>query len=479
MLQSLSIASAVAVTSALYGIPGIESAPMWRTFAAASNMAGRSRRITPLMAAELANVLGVRWAMTGEIYPSPDGYTLIVDFIPAKASVVPFRYQSSLRPELLDERLDQALEQFLRYARHPAPQLGRRTRAVNQSELFKLAEEVDREYGWFSPPAPGKAQAAFASLFALDPRLASLLFDPVLYAAAAEPAPAEASKPAVAVGAEPGVKPALTLPNAINPVPDRKPPKQVAPPPPSRSPGIPENSKWVPLMVPPIPALPPEQQFRQEQTGADVNRRVTSRPSAFFSGHRGGSDSSALLRAPRARYVLQLFASANEAEARQVAQDLMRAGVPAKVSAVKAGRETLYRVSGGAYDYPDTASAAGDALVALRTVDEYWVRAEALTAAIASPTPAAKTPRALETAGSAAGEFQVQVFASFNREKAVAFAEGLREIGLQARIEPLKVTGKGDCYRVRLTGYQSRKEAIVAAEQLRAQGRIREYWIVS
>ena len=262
LLQSLSIASAVAVTNVLHSIPGIEPVPMWQALLSVSSMIGDSRWVSPSRAAELANVLSVGWAMTGEISPGSEGYLLVLDFIPAKSSIIPFRYERSLRPELLNQRLNETLEQFLRYAQHPAPQLKTVKSAEDWSELFKLAEAIDREYGWFSPPAPGKAQAAFTSLFAHDPRLARLLFNPDLYVVATEAAPGEASKPAAAAVSGVEVKPASALPTGTTVVPDREALKQLALTPPSPVVELRENSKWVSFTMLPILSFLAEQQIR-------------------------------------------------------------------------------------------------------------------------------------------------------------------------------------------------------------------------
>ncbi len=477
-LQSMSIASAVVATSVLQGIPGIEPVPMWRALQVASTILNNTRWVTPSMAAELANMLSVRWTMMGEISPASEGYNVIIDFIPSKPAVFPFRYQKVLRRELLSQRLGEALEEFLRYAGHPVPQLRTLDRGGDWSELSRLVEAVDREYGWFSPPAPGNSQAAYAAIFTRDPRLASLLFNPDRYSAASAPAPSQASKPSTTSVAEPIAKAAPVVTNPINAVPDRRQPKQPIPLPTSPMAGIPEISKWTSLTVSPVLSLPAEQQLHSGQATAAVHGRTSSMLSTPGAGYLRESGSTVLPYAPGARYVLQLFASTNETDARRVAQELLRGGAPAKVSASKTGSETIYRVNGGTYDSPAAASAAGDALITLRMASEYWIRTESAPVATASREPAAEPPRAADAAGSTAGSFQVQVFASSDREKAVALAEELRQIGLRAQVEPFKLTGKGDWYRVRLSGYPSRKEALAAAEKLRSEGRIREYWIV-
>jgi len=478
-LQTLSIASAVMATNVLQGIPDVEQVPLWRTLHAASSLIDKSRRATPSEAAKLANMLSVRWAMTGEIAPNPEGYVLIIDFIPAKSSGIPFRYQRDLQPETLARRVNEALEQFLRYAQHPVPQTKTLTRPVDWSDLFRLAEAIDREYGWFSPPAPGKAQVVYASVLARDPRLASLFFNPDLYAAATAPLSGEASKPAPADGTEPRVKPVQVYRVAAGAAPVREPVEQLSLSPASRTTETPEKSKWAPLEVPPILLFLAEQQADRAQSRADINRRSSLPPYPSASGYGGESVRTAPPRTPGTQYVLQLFASVDKTEAKQTAEDLAQAGVPVRISVIRARRATFYRVSDGTYESPAAASAAGDALIALRMADEYWIRAVAAPAATTRQSLASQSPGTFDAAGSDAGRFQVQVFASIDREKALALAEGLRRIGLQARIEQFKLTEGEDCYRVRLVGYQSRNEAVAAAETLRVQGRIREYWIVS
>ncbi len=143
-LRSIAIASAVAATRVLHGIPGIEPVPIWQALLVASGKLGNSRHVSPSAAAELANMLNVRWTMMGEISPGPEGYVLLIDFIPARQALIPFRYQRGVQPELLNRRVNEALEQFLRYAGHPVSQLKTATGAEGWSELSRLAEAVER-----------------------------------------------------------------------------------------------------------------------------------------------------------------------------------------------------------------------------------------------------------------------------------------------------------------------------------------------
>jgi hypothetical protein len=154
--------------------------PLWEAMPTAIESAGASRTFTQESTASAANWLAAKWATLGEISPARTGVSMIIDFIPAKSSEVPFRYMKTRRIESLGAACQEALRQFLRYLAAKPLELPKGG-DQGMPSIRVLAEALDREYGWFGNADPGKAQEIVADLARVDDRLARLLFNPSLY----------------------------------------------------------------------------------------------------------------------------------------------------------------------------------------------------------------------------------------------------------------------------------------------------------
>jgi hypothetical protein len=163
----------------------IEVVPLWQSMPAAVEAAGASRSFTAESAATIAGYMTAKWSTLGEFSPAKNGISMMIDFIPAKSSLVPFRYMKSGRLDSVGSTFPEALNQFLSYL-VARPIESTRKSQQSLSSLQSLAEALDREYGWFVDAEPGKAQEAVSSLAKSDQRLARSLFNPNLYPALAE-----------------------------------------------------------------------------------------------------------------------------------------------------------------------------------------------------------------------------------------------------------------------------------------------------
>ena len=160
--------------------PALDPVPLWQVMPAAIESAGNSRSFTEESAAYVANWIVAKWSVMGELTPAKNGVSLMVDFIPAKSNLVAFRYTKTGSLDSVGPNLRIACEQFLRYL-VAKPLEARSEKLQNLTSLRKLAETLDREYGWSVETEPGKAQEAVSSLVRTDERLAHFLFSPTLY----------------------------------------------------------------------------------------------------------------------------------------------------------------------------------------------------------------------------------------------------------------------------------------------------------
>ena len=146
----------------------------------ALNLAGPSRGFTQDSAANIATWLSAKWSVMGELAPAKNGFSIIVDFIPSRSSLVPFRYTKTGRLDTLGSGFNDAYNQFLRYlvSKPMAPSKGSETTMTSVKEL---AVALDREYGWFVAAEPGKAQEVISGIAGSDETLARSLFSPTTY----------------------------------------------------------------------------------------------------------------------------------------------------------------------------------------------------------------------------------------------------------------------------------------------------------
>ena len=180
-LRWVSLAGAVLMAKELEQAKDLDVVPLWETLPAAVETLGNSRTLTPEVSAVLAGRLNARWATQIEVAPGQNGFDLRIDFIPGKATLIPFRFESPTQIDSLTPHLREAFEQFLRYM--VARPLGkeRAGKSLDLTQLKELSAALDREYGWFGSPNPGKSGAEAEKLGRSDSRLARLLFSPSLY----------------------------------------------------------------------------------------------------------------------------------------------------------------------------------------------------------------------------------------------------------------------------------------------------------
>ncbi len=179
-LRWLSMAAPILMMKTGENAKGLEIIPLWQTMPTAINVAGSPHTFTEESAATVANWMTAKWAVLGELTPTKNGISLIVDFIPAKANLVPFRFLRSGKLDAVGEGFYEAYIQFLRYlVSKPFEQP--RNKGVTLSSLKDLAETVDREYGWSVTADPGKAQQTVNGLMSSDEKLTRMLFSPTLY----------------------------------------------------------------------------------------------------------------------------------------------------------------------------------------------------------------------------------------------------------------------------------------------------------
>jgi hypothetical protein len=179
-LQWLAMAAPVLLAKNMTQTPAIDLLPLWEAMPTAVATAGVSRNFNEELTVSTANWLGVKWSIAGEIAPTKTGVSLIIDFIPAKGTQVPFRYMKRRRIESLGFCFHEAFKQFYRYQTGKSLPLIKSI-TLDMKSAKDLSEALDREYGWFVEADPGKAQEAVSDLARSDERLAKFLFNPSLY----------------------------------------------------------------------------------------------------------------------------------------------------------------------------------------------------------------------------------------------------------------------------------------------------------
>jgi hypothetical protein len=184
-LRWASLAAPILMAKAGEKAQGIEIVPLWQTMPTALNAAGPSRDFTEQSAANVATWMSAKWSVLGTLAPAKTGVSMVVDFVPTKANVVPFRYLKTGKLDAIGESFNDAYVQFLRYLVAKPFQPDRES-AMTMDSVKDLAGALDREYGWFVEADPGKAQEVVVKLADSDARLARVLFSPTLYPSLAE-----------------------------------------------------------------------------------------------------------------------------------------------------------------------------------------------------------------------------------------------------------------------------------------------------
>jgi hypothetical protein len=158
----------------------LEPVPLWEVMQTAIEAAGNSRSFTDESAANVASWVAAKWSVIGELTSTGKSVSLTVDFIPAKSNLVAYRYMKTGNLDSVGPNLRVAFEQFLRYLA-AKPLDARSEKLQNLTSFRKLAETLDREYGWHVAAQPGKAHEMVSSMARSDERLARFLFSPTLY----------------------------------------------------------------------------------------------------------------------------------------------------------------------------------------------------------------------------------------------------------------------------------------------------------
>jgi hypothetical protein len=181
-LRWVSLGAAIMMAKELEQAQDLDVVPLWETLPAVVETLGSSRTLTPETSAVIAARVNARWAAQSDLAPGQNGLDLRIDFIPGKATLIPFRYENQTQLDSLPARFREAFEQFLRYmVARPLQSKDRVGKPMELNQLKELAAALDREYGWFGSADPGKAAVEAERLGRSDGRLARLLFSPTLY----------------------------------------------------------------------------------------------------------------------------------------------------------------------------------------------------------------------------------------------------------------------------------------------------------
>jgi len=167
--------------------PDLEIVPLWESMPVTVEAMGASRSIGPDQAAYIAGRLTAKWAATGEVTPVKNGISILIDFIPTKETVIPFRYEKQVEVDSMQGNIRDAFTQFLRY--QTVRPITAEIQPLNAGSLRDTAQALDLEYGWFTPSEPGKSEKIVNSIAGTDNKLAQMLFNPNLYPAIARTAP--------------------------------------------------------------------------------------------------------------------------------------------------------------------------------------------------------------------------------------------------------------------------------------------------
>lgn len=179
-LRWVAIAATVLMEQVALTAPDLEPVPIWESWPTARQSLGDGRTVTTDIAELTAARLSARWTAQGDLLTANKAVTLRLDFIPAKPSLVPFRYEKQISIDELTSRFEEAYDQFLRYL-IVRPLEGGKIHPLDSRKLKEIAEALDLEYGWWVTAKPGGAGKLVDELSRSNPGLARLLFSPTLY----------------------------------------------------------------------------------------------------------------------------------------------------------------------------------------------------------------------------------------------------------------------------------------------------------
>jgi len=181
-LQWTAMAAPALLVKASRRLPDIEVVPFWEVVPLAIAEAGATRSFSDESASSLANWLSAQWAVMGEIHRtgSSSSYSVVVDFIPARSTEVPFRHIKTRRMENIGTTFNTGLRQWLRYATSrpiPLPEV----KEPGLQSMRSVGEALDKEYGWFAAAEPGAAQALVDELAPDNEDWIRFMFSPTMY----------------------------------------------------------------------------------------------------------------------------------------------------------------------------------------------------------------------------------------------------------------------------------------------------------
>jgi hypothetical protein len=179
-LQWAAMAAPALIAKASRNTPNMLVVPFWEAMPSAIASAGAARSFNDESAAAMANWVGAKWAIMGEISRTKSSYSVSIDFIPAKSMDVPFRYIKTRSLDSMGAAFQTALRQWLRYSSAKSAPIVRQ-KEPGLDKMRSIAEALDREYGWFETADPGNAQAIVSKLSPSDKDWAGLLFNPTMY----------------------------------------------------------------------------------------------------------------------------------------------------------------------------------------------------------------------------------------------------------------------------------------------------------
>jgi cell division septation protein DedD len=391
-LRWLSLGADVVMAKVVQNAESLELMPLWESVPLAIDTLGTSRSLTPDQAASIASRMAAKWAVCGEITPAKSGINLLLDFVPAKETGIPFRFEKQLSPDAMEGAIREAFEQFLRYL--VAKPIGKGELSMPDEDLVRsLADALDVEYGWNASADPGKSEKLIATLAQSDAQLASALFNPTIYPvlnrtpakeeppkktppadkpqSSAKPAPSPPESPPV-----PAVVPALENkalsdpPTGADPAPPTISAAEIPvqhipgnqtlvtaekPTPVFPLAGRTQTGRYTPAQpAPPAPVAEAEPPPKPSPAPKPAARTATAEPSRSFA--------------------IQVFSSTSKETADLAIARLRKAGLNAEIARVDLGdKGTWYRIRLQNYSSRAEAVAEGERLRSSGLIKEYWV----------------------------------------------------------------------------------------------------------
>jgi len=181
-LQWAAMAAPALLIKSSLRLPDLEVIPFWEVMPVAVSAAGAVRSFTDESAASLANWLSAQWTIMGELRKTgTSSYSVVLDFIPAKSTTVPFRHIKTRRMEHIGTNFYLGLRQWLRYVTGKQIPLMQQIREPGLQKMRTLGEALDKEYGWLAIAEPGNAQSAINEALQENEDWTKLLFSPTMY----------------------------------------------------------------------------------------------------------------------------------------------------------------------------------------------------------------------------------------------------------------------------------------------------------